>query len=502
MPTEVFIDNTDVTDCVRSGSVTRRLNRPWQASVQLYSECAIGDACSRLKVYISEGTNSVLWFHGFVTQISTEAAEDGAIISEYTALDPMFLWQYRPARDGPDTPDPGDFSNPQFFNKLKFGPLILQNLLEQSENDADPGLGEGPLFIDLAGANYAAGVKSLAGAPTDWPMTIAEVFELMSSTGTLDAILTPIDVGGNMASLDVYNGDYGTDHSTQTGDATVVFDYATGSNNVRAVRMTEDSTNVCNKLWYYLGPRVLTPRDPAGDQHWRGNITGTHQAFNPTTAAQGAWATSTGYSELDTVTNAVPRPAPQVGSDTFTFVALQNHTSSAATEPGVGTNWSLFWSMYMVPPGGRSVDGANNASPGPPWTNDQLGERIYDSRTGGCGVRMEVRIYDAQGDENPIEFRELYQRLWQEESWLRAIPRTLVHVTPVRMSDNMLLPLTVDPVPVGAFDIGDLVSVNAGTIVRGGFSGVQRIYEYTVSWDENGIVEVGELLTSSDQEGL
>ncbi len=117
---------------------------------------------------------------------------------------------------------------------------------------------------------------------------------------------------------------------------------------------------------------------------------------------------------------------------------------------------------------------------------------------------MEVRIYDGQGDDSdqPVAYRELYQRLWQEESWLRAVPRTLIHVTPVRMSDNMVLPPGVNPVPVGAFDIGDLVTVTAGPIVRGGFTGAQRIYEYTVSWDEDGIVEVGELLTASDAEGV
>ncbi len=422
---EAFIDGTEVTDCVRSGSVTRRLNRPWQASAQLYSECAIGDACSRLRIDFIEGSNTTIWFHGLVTQISTQAGEDGAIISEYTALDPMFLWQWRPARD----PD-GDFSNPSFFKDLLYGPAIMQSLLETSENDTNPNFGEGPLFIDLAGASYASGVTDLSGAPVDWPMTIAECFELMASTGTLDAILTPIDVGGNMASIAVYNGDYGTDLT-----ASVFFDYETGDHNVRTVRMTEDSTNLVNKLWYYLGPRVKTSKDPAGDQHWRANVQGQDLTL-------------------------------------------------------------------PYPPGGVSV-GALNDPVGPPWTDDQLGERIYNSRISQCGVRMEIRIYDAEGDDanSPAAYGQIYQRLWQMESWLRAIPRTLVHVTPVRMSDNMQLPPGVNPVPVGAFDIGDIVTVTAGSVVRGGFTGGQRIYEYTVSWDEDGVVEVGELLTSSDQEG-
>lgn len=422
---QVYLDGSSVTDCVQSGSVTRKLNRPWECTLRLYSECAPGTACSTVKVWIG----ATLWFHGFVMQISTEAGEDGALISEYTCLDPMMLWDRRPARDGPASGDPGDFSNPLMFSDQFYtptGPFILEQLLIQSENDADPKYGEGTLFLEHG--NFPAGLVSLKGAPTDWPMTIAEVFDLMTSTGTLDAVLTPIDTGGNMARIDVFNGDYGDD---LTGS--VAFEYATGAHNVRSVRMVEDSSNVCNKLWYYLGPRRKRATDPAGDQHWAANIQGR--------------------------------------------------------DPDL-----------PYPPGGQSFDDTNTPF-GPPWDDNQLGERIYNSRV-DCAVRMEVRIYDAQGDENPVADRVLYRRLWQMESWLRATPRTLVHLTPVRISEFDQLPPDVSPIQVGDFDIGDLVTVTADSIVRGGFTGAQRIYAYTVSWDEDGVVEIGELQTSADQEGF
>lgn len=424
----VFIDDEEVTSCVQTGSVTRRLNRPWTATFRMFTDCAPGTACSTARVYI----NGDIWFHGFITQISTEAGEDGNLMSEYTCQDPMFLWQWRPARSGPDSDDPGDFSNPHIFrDPYVLGPLIMQQLLFQSEVDTDPNFGEGDLFIVYG--DFPTGGVDLSGAPEDYPMTIAEAFELLASTGELDGVMTPIDsVPGKMARVDMYNGNYGTDRT-----ASVAFEYATGAHNVRALRMTEDSTNVCNKLWYYLGPRALTVRDPAGDQHWNANITGDDPFLHYTTDG----------------------------------------------EPG---------------PGGKSVNSDNTQYVA---LNNPLGDRIYDSRTGGCGVRMEVRIYDAQGDENPSEFRELYRRQWQNESWLRAEPRILIHVTPVRTSEAMSLPPGVSPIAIGDFDIGDLVTVTAGPVVRGGFTGAQRIYEYTVSWDEDGILEVGELLTSSDQEG-
>jgi hypothetical protein len=60
----------------------------------------------------------------------------------------------------------------------------------------------------------------------------------------------------------------------------------------------------------------------------------------------------------------------------------------------------------------------------------------------------------------------------------------------------------VNPIEVGDFDIGDLVAVNAGVMFRGGFSGVgQRVYGYSVNWNAEGVFELGEVQTSSDQEG-
>ena len=108
---------------------------------------------------------------------------------------------------------------------------------------------------------------------------------------------------------------------------------------------------------------------------------------------------------------------------------------------------------------------------------------------------MEVQIYDSISDlclgdagEYPggDPGRDLYRRLWQAESWLRCRTRELIHITPTRGT------------AIGAFDIGDIVAVSAGASVRGGFSGAQRVYQYTISWDEDGPFELSELQTSSD----
>src|SRR3990167_10525310 len=100
-------------------------------------------------------------------------------------------------------------------------------MLLQSQDDSDPARGEGPLFLTLG--TFAVGGVNLSGGPTDWPMTIAQVVSLLVSTGEVDVIITHTDPGGGiMGTVDVYNGNFGTDLS-----GSIVFQYGTGALNVR-----------------------------------------------------------------------------------------------------------------------------------------------------------------------------------------------------------------------------------------------------------------------------
>jgi hypothetical protein len=120
------------------------------------------------------------------------------------------------------------------------------------------------------------------------------------------------------------------------------------------------------------------------------------------------------------------------------------------------------------------------------------------------GQLVEFRIMDAFGGTGgcpepvneptpgvctaaPGSTRRLYWNQYINETLLRAVPRTLVTVTPIK---------GISP----SFDAGDLVGVQAGARLRGGFSGAQRVYEFTVNVDREGVAELGELVTSADQE--
>lgn len=383
-----------------TGSVTRRLNRPSQATVEVPMRYAIGDAGSRLKIEI-DGFPFTPAFHGFVMDTEVDTGEDtGRVV--YNALDPMELWQWRPVRDY-DGPTPGNFVDPSILKDKVTGPQIVEAMILASENPAlIPIAAEGPTFLELG--TFETGGTPLSGAPVDWPMTMAEMAALLTSTGELDIILTPIDSGGNMARIDCYNGAYGSDLS-----GSVVFQYGFGLRNVRRVRWNRDMSQVANKIQVFFTPKETIRR-------YKSNIT----ADDPCLVVQlGAAA----------MANLIAR---------------------------------------------------------------------RDASRSKYGVRMEIQEFDVdvlakeqQPPGNCVYLdpaKKLFRRLWYLESWIRAEPREIIHIEPVRGAG------------VGEFDIGDLIQVAASSEVRGGFSGKQRVYEYTVSWDEE-VVSLSEIGTSADQEG-
>ena len=359
---------------------------------------SVGGVGSRL--LIQNGGSPV--FHGFVLLCETEAGEDSGY-TVYNATDPMELWQWRPVRD-----DTCDFSKPTIVDDYQQGPAIVEAMLTNTVTCGGGGDDddEGPIFLTMG--TFESGGCDLTGAPVDWPMTIAELTSLLISTGCLDVVITPTNPGGGvMGTVDAYNGDYGTDLS-----GSVVFQYGTGAFNIRRLRWNQDMSNMCNKLWYFAGPRIQSQADPAGDQHWCFNVTGDDLLL--------------------------PDPIPN-GESRATLLA------DRAT-----------------------------------------------SRT-NYGVRMEIQIFDAADDDCIPGYgtfgRDLYRNRWETESWIRQQPRELIHITPTRET------------AIGTFGIGDLVQVEATAAVRGGFSGAQRVYSYTVSWDEDGVLALSELQTSPTADG-
>jgi len=248
MAVAAYMDGVNVTEKVVEGSVTHELNGRATSTVKMPIDVAVGDYYSAL--YIDPGAGERFW--GRVEHIDDQGDEDTGY-TVYTAVDPGAILEYRPARDAD-----GDFSKPNFMIDFPTGPQMIEEILSNSITYEDT--------LGFSLGTFETGGVDLSGLPTDWPMSIAEIIGLLTQTGEVDVVMSYTSTG---ATLSAYNGRYGSDLS-----GSVQFLYAMGaSSNCRGCRRTIDGSELVNKLWVYGGPRVQTAADPAGDQHWKYNVT-------------------------------------------------------------------------------------------------------------------------------------------------------------------------------------------------------------------------------------
>jgi len=249
MAVAAYIDGNNVTQYVMEGSVTHTLNGRATGTVKMPIDYASGGYYSSL--YIDPGAGERFW--GRIEHIDEQGDEDQGYVV-MTAVDPSSILEYRPARDAD-----GDFSKPSFMFDYPQGPLMLQAILQNSI------IHEGDLGFSLG--TFQGGGVDLSGLQTDWPMSIAEIAGLLTQTGEVDVVMSYSSGGATMSA---YNGNYGGDVS-----GAVQFRYAMGTaSNCRGCRRTTDGSELMNKLWLYLGPKL-------DDQHWRGNITRDHPELAP-----------------------------------------------------------------------------------------------------------------------------------------------------------------------------------------------------------------------------
>lgn len=372
------LDGSDITDAVLEASVTPRLSRARRAYCLGASHelPAVVSGVTKLKITGDES------FHGRV-QFVEHKGDANKMMTKILAAGPMIHWDRRMARDAG-----GDYSKPSFIADFQTAPQILEEILSNTISLVGG--------LEIALGTFDTGGADISGVPVDWPKTVMQIAMLLEATGELDIIEAPIDSGGNTAEISAYNGDFGSDLS-----GSVSFGFATGPNNVDQITWTQDAEKIANRIRYLLGPRKGTKNDPAGDQHWDGD-----------------------------------------------------------------------------------VDITNPNLPDPPGAS--LVSLVEDSRTTYLDLE-DVKVYDGDGESSALE---LWYRLFSTEAQLRAKPREFVHITPTR------------GLGLGSFGLGDRIAVAGGATFAGGFSGVQRVYGYTVSLDREGVVSLTDIVTSPDAETL
>lgn len=185
--------------------------------------------------------------------------KDGAWV-DVTCADPMWWWKRRPTRD-----DAGRFALPIFSSPIT-APEMLKTAVDQSIS------ADGTLGLNTTDGTFETSGPDFGDYKVDnWPRLLSEFAAELSATGVCDVRITPVDTSDGygtedgLAIMGILNAyvDAGTDRS-----ASVNFDYGTGDFSLDAFEYVDDGDTICNKLYYYLGPRV-----PGTDRRYQGNIT-------------------------------------------------------------------------------------------------------------------------------------------------------------------------------------------------------------------------------------
>lgn len=247
MPLTADIDGSDITAYCQRIAWRPRLNLIDSASVRFPSGL-VGYSLGESELHVWSG--GTLKFSGPTWYTQPEGGVDAAY-TELTAYDHRIHLPKRLCKDVSAHPAGNLITPGQVILDNVTAPAILAQFIVNS------------IAIDgtlpLAVGTVDAGGADVSGVPTDFPMSIDRMRNLLTSTGQLDQILHP---GVGSSTLDLLN-DYTNDLS-----GSVVFEYATGAHNAQVATVTVDMKDVINALWYLLGPRKT-------EERWRGSITPT-----------------------------------------------------------------------------------------------------------------------------------------------------------------------------------------------------------------------------------
>ena len=264
----------DVTSIVQTATISPRLNRPMSGAVTLPADQSLirglaFDGDQKLATgrrTIKAFRNGVLRANLMIWGLDYSGDTDTVTV-QVNLQDPLITLTKQFVQSVS-----GDLIDPVFVSPISGATIIKDSITNAMSNDS---LG---LPIDFLNGNFdlaSPPAVDLSAYLTGWPVTIGDLITLLTNTGVVDVYLRPIDTAGGhpaglIAQLDVVN-QHGVD---RTG--TLSLDYDTGLRNVAAIRRSFDMDELCNKLYYYLGPPIAG----SGGTQWQGNITATEPALS------------------------------------------------------------------------------------------------------------------------------------------------------------------------------------------------------------------------------
>ncbi len=141
------------------------------------------------------------------------------------------------------------------------------------------------------------------------------------------------------------------------------------------------------------------------------------------------------------------------------------------------------WAGSITPTAPHRDDPENPDDEEDDWPGDLVAR--WEGSRGTYGYMQEIQVHDTAEDEQ-VNARPLFEEMYANEAYLRAVPRTFTGIRPNRFTS------------APSFRPGDLIGVQAGSMLGGGYSGSVLVYEYEVTVDADGIAEFTDMLTSAD----
>ena len=191
-----FLDSDEITDvCQR---MTRRpsLNGIWSGEVLLPSSelPSVTKGVTELIITDNAGTTEQ---HVGPAYFGEDDGDPDSKNITLTSQDYRAFWDRKQVMDSD-----GDFSDPSIIEDFENAVDIMAAAIDNSiAND-------GSMHLTV-GTTEGGGVPLVGYRPVDWPMTLKDLWDLLVETGELDVVLNP--GSGGSSTVDLYNGDFGTD---------------------------------------------------------------------------------------------------------------------------------------------------------------------------------------------------------------------------------------------------------------------------------------------------
>lgn len=144
------------------------------------------------------------------------------------------------------------------------------------------------------------------------------------------------------------------------------------------------------------------------------------------------------------------------------------------------------WAGSITPTARNAGGDGPGGDPAVPWPPTLVSRWV--GAQANYGYIQEIQIHDTREDEQLIA-RSFFEAEYEDEAYIRAVPKEFVNNSPNRASG--LAP---------SFFVGDLITMQAGSLLEGGFTGGFRVYEYEMSVDVDGVTEYTAIVGSANQE--